>query len=132
MVKFAVRLLWLVPVLWTGVALSQSDETDLQAQAKLDEAQTAAVSEPNYEVLDRMRNFRGPYTNLDDPVRALERKREIERVGVDMSAPPVSPQAATWARAASSLSWATQTTSIKAETHQSQERCRVAFIQTRR
>ena len=91
MVKFAVRLLWLVPVLWTGVALSQSDETDLHAQAKLDEAQTAAVSEPNYEVLDRMRNFRGPYTNLDDPVRALERKREIARVGVDMSAPACKP-----------------------------------------
>ena len=91
MVKFAVRLLWLVPVLWTGVALSQSDEADRQAQAKLDEAQTAAVSEPNYEVLDRMRNFRGPYTSLDDPVRALQRKREIVRVGVDMSAPACKP-----------------------------------------
>ena len=38
-----------------------------------------------------MRNFRGPYTNLDDPVRALERKREIQRVGVDMSAPACKP-----------------------------------------
>ena len=60
MVKFAVRLLWLVPILWTGIALSQIDESDSQAQAKADEGQTAAASEPNYEVLDRMRNFRGP------------------------------------------------------------------------
>ena len=89
--KFVVRLLWFVPIFWTGLALSQSDENTLEAQAKQDEAQTAAVSEPNYEVLDRMRNFRGPYTKLDDPARALERKREIERVGVDMAAPACKP-----------------------------------------
>ena len=91
MVKFAVRLLWLVSICWTGLALSQDDEVGLEAQAKISEAQTSAVSEPSYEVLDRMRNFRGPYTNLDDPVRALERKREIARVGVDMSAPACKP-----------------------------------------
>ena len=91
MVKFAVRLLWFVPIFWTGVALSQNGDVDLEAQAKADQAQTAAMSEPNYEVLDRMRNFRGPYTNLDDPVRTLERKREIERVGVDMSATSCKP-----------------------------------------
>ena len=35
MVKFAVRLLWLVSICWTGLALSQDDEVGLEAQAKI-------------------------------------------------------------------------------------------------
>ena len=39
------------------------------------------VSEPNYEYLERITNFRGPYTDQDDPVllKSTERSRSYRR-----------------------------------------------------
>ena len=41
------------------------------------------VSEPNYEYLERITNFRGPYTDQDDPVLLKGLQKEADRTGVD-------------------------------------------------
>ena len=64
------------------IAWAQTESDD----AAQDELQTVGVSLPNYEYLERITNFRGPYTDQDDPVLLkAQQKKPIVPVSIHES-----------------------------------------------
>ena len=74
-----VRLVLATTLCLTGLAVWA--QTDGQVQPE--DTPTVGVSLPNYEYLERITNFRGPYTDQDDPVLLKAQQKEADRTGID-------------------------------------------------
>ena len=64
-------------------AIADSDGSSAGEPQLLEE--TLVESPPNFSELRRMRTFRGPYTDQDDPLLKRAQAKETERTGVDQT-----------------------------------------------
>ena len=80
------RLLKILPfwLLIAAYAFAQ-ESVDLPGGEELSSKSEIVVSEPNFEVLRRMKTFRGPYTDQEDPLLLAKQKKEAYRTGVSPS-----------------------------------------------
>ena len=85
-------------VAFSSSVLAQSElsppELPLVSDSVGSEAEPAQmVSEPDYRVLRRMKTFRGPYSDQDDPQLLKRLAKEAERKGVDTATTACRPPA---------------------------------------
>ena len=77
------RFLKILPVWLLIAAYAFAQESvDLPGGEELSSKSEMVVSEPNFDVLRRIKTFRGPYTDQDDPRLIAKQKKEAERTGV--------------------------------------------------
>ena len=70
-----------IGMLFSALAFAQDSPID-QSNGKVKSNTDIAIAEPDLLFLKRMRTFRGPYTDQDDPLLTAKQAREADRTGV--------------------------------------------------